>query len=70
MGVMKNQDLDFLHFMDGAMDLYDDLPDGAWWAVGEEMVELFNAEYKRNIDPNDGFHYYIQARGKHYEKKP
>lgn len=60
---MKDQDIDFLYFMHGAMSMYDDLPDGAWFAVGEEMVEMFNAEFKRDLDPTDGFHYYIENAG-------
>jgi len=60
---MKKQDLDFLYFMKGAMDLYDDLPDGAWEAAGINAVEAFNAEYKRNLDPHIGFMYYCENAG-------
>lgn len=60
MGVMKNKDTSFLYWMKGAMDHFDDLPDGAWWAVGEETVELYNKEHGTNWDTNDGFHYYCK----------
>ncbi len=60
---MKKKDLEFLYFMQGAMERFDDLPDGAWWAVGEEMVELYNTEHNKNLDLNDGFQYYVQNAG-------
>lgn len=60
MGIMKNKDMEFLWWMKGAMELYEDLPDGAWWAVGEETVELFNKEHGTDWDPHEGFHYYCK----------
>ena len=60
---MKDIDLDFLYFMKGAMDMNDDLSDGAWWSYGEEMVELYNKAYKQNYDPYEGFQHYIEMKG-------
>lgn len=48
-------------FLDGWYD--DELPDGAWWAMLEEGVVAYNKETGQDIDPNDGVHAYLQARG-------
>lgn len=58
---MKLTDLDELYWwIDARND--DDLPDGAWWAVLEEAVVNYNAEYGTDHDPNDAVHAYLQVK--------
>jgi len=60
-GVMSNQDLDFIDFMESYMDAFDDLNDGAWETVIKEGVEAFNKTYHRDLDPHEGFLHYIES---------
>jgi len=60
---MSDQDLDFITFMDGYMDAFDDLSDGAWTEVVHQGVEAFNSTYNRDLDPHEGFIHYIENAG-------
>ena len=57
---MKDQDLDFLEFMNGYMKPFHDLKDGEWESACQEGVACFNAEFKRDINIYDGYLHYMR----------
>lgn len=61
MGVMSNQDLDFMDFMEGYMMAFEDLNDGAWQQVIYEGVEAYNKTFHRDVDTHEGFLHYIES---------
>ncbi len=54
----------FVDWMSGFCDAFDDFSDGAWQAACENAVEAYNEEHKTNIDPYDGWLYWVQQTSK------
>lgn len=40
----------------------DQASDGAWWAMLEDSVRMYNDEYGTNLDPTDTVHRYIAEK--------
>lgn len=55
---------EFCWFMDGWQEASgaDEMPDGAWQCVMMEGVEAYNEDEKTNIDPHEGWLYWIENR--------
>lgn len=52
----------FFGWMEGYMSMCDDLPDGAWQAVGEEGVKHYNEQYGTKLDPFDAWLYWAESQ--------
>lgn len=51
---------DFVDWMTGYCDAFSDFSDGAWQSACQTGVEDYNLEHKTNIDPYDGWLYWVQ----------
>ena len=49
----------FVDWMSGYCEEFDDLPDGAWQCCCENAVEDFNKEHGTHIDPFDGWMHWV-----------
>ena len=68
MSKSKEEELsEFAVYMNGAMEGFDDLPDGAFFAVAQEMVEQYNEDMGTNLDPHEGMLQWIHEVGEDLE---
>ena len=61
-GLGKHPVDEFTGFMDGYCEAFAELSDGAWQSCCMEGVESFNKESKTNIDPHDGWLFWMENR--------
>ena len=59
----KKHKQNLISFLDGANDILEGLPDGAWWQAMEDMVAEFNESNGTSFDTNDGVHMRVKRRG-------
>lgn len=54
---------DLLAVMDEHNVMAADMGDGAWWAMLEDAVKIYNAEMSTHYDPFDAVHAWVEVRG-------
>ncbi len=50
----------FVDWMNGYCEGFEDMPDGAWAECCQEAVKVYNEEHKTNIDPHDGWMFWLK----------
>ena len=61
-GVDEPEDQGLFDYMDFYDD--DDAPDGAWWAMLEDSVGIYNIANKTQYDPFESVHVWIEWHNK------